>query len=217
LSSPAVLVVAGAPSAGEATVRLEPLLGSERCARLQSALIARAVGWAREIGAPAWVACTPADACDEVAACAPGAVVFAQQGRDPGTRLAGAAERVFAESAGPLLAIGTGLPTLAPRHAEAALDDLGAGCDVSVGPAADGGCYLIATRELHPEVFALGDGAWAGPRGFQETMAAAHGAGLALGMLRLEVGLGTPADVRWLLLDRGLPEDVAAILREPAG
>lgn len=205
--------MADAPSAGRATARMEPLLGPERCARLQEALIARAVAWAGEIGARPWVACTPADACDEVEACAPGAVVFAQQDGDAGARLAGAARRAFDESAGPLLAIGTGLPTLQPRHAAAALDDLTAGCEVSVGPAADGGCYLIATRTLHPEVFAVSDGVWAGPRGFELTMAAAHRAGLELGMLRLEVALDTPSDVRWLLLDRGLPDDVAAILR----
>jgi rSAM/selenodomain-associated transferase 1 len=213
LTAPAVLVMAAAPRGGEAKPLLEPLLGKGGCARLQAALIARAVAWAGEIGARAWVAHTPADAADEVAACASGAVVFAQEGGDRGARLAAAAQRVFSESDGPLLTIGTDLPTLQPRHAAAALDDLAEGCDVSVGPAADGGYYLIAMRESHPEVFALPDDAWGGPRVFELTLAAAHGAGLALGMLRLEVDLDTPSDARWLLLDRALPADVAAILR----
>jgi rSAM/selenodomain-associated transferase 1 len=214
LSAPSVLVIARAPRPGEAQARLEPLLGPQGCARLQAALIARAVAWAGEIGARAWVAHAPADAAEEVAACAPGATVFAQEDGDRGARLAAAARRVFAESDGPLLTIGTDLPTLQPRHAEAALDDLAEGCDVSIGPAARGGYYLIAMRSLHPEVFALPADAWGGPRVFELTLAAAHAAGLALGMLRLEVDLGTPSDARWLLLDRALPADVAEILRE---
>ena len=213
MSRPAVLVMARAPRPGEAKTRLEPLLGPEGCARLQAALIARAVGWAREVGGEPWVAYTPADARDEVAAHAPGATLFSQEGGDLGARLADATSRVLAERGGPLLTVGTDLPTLRARHASAALDDLAAGCDVSIGPAADGGYYLVALREPQPALFDLPPEAWSGPQVFELTIAAARRAGLELGMLRLEIDLDTPADARWLLLDDALPEEIAAILR----
>lgn len=237
MPTPAVLIMARAPRPGECKTRLEPLLGAEGCARLQSALIGRALAWAGEIGAEPWIAFTPADAGEEVAADLPpdrlfpqrGDLptyhlvpqrgddphrrLFPQRGDDLGARLADATARVLAEHGGPLLTIGTDLPTLRPLHAHAALGDLEAGCDVSVGPAADGGYYLAAQREAHPELFALPPDAWGGPSVFELTIAAAHAAGLSLGMLRLEIDLDTPADARWLLLDHALPEEIGAILR----
>lgn len=236
--------MARAPRAGECKTRLEPRLGPEGCARLQSALIARAVAWGREIGAEAWIAYTPEDGEEEVAAAAtapgdgpasapaagpsagpaaappagphrglPAVGLFPQRGADLGARLADATARVLAEHHGPLLTIGTDLPTLRPLHAHAALGDLAAGCDASFGPAADGGYYLAAQRAPHPELFALPPEEWGGPRVFELTIAAAREAGLALGMLRLEVDLDTPADARLLLLDRALPQEIAEILR----
>ncbi len=205
--------MARAPRPGEAKTRLEPLLGREGCARLQAALIARAVAWAREVGCEPWVAYTPADAREELAACAPGAQLVAQEGEDLGQRLQHATGHVLARQDGPLITVGTDLPTLRARHARAALDDLAVGCDTSIGPTADGGYYLVALREPHPELFALPADAWGGPQVFELTIAAARRAGLELGMLRLEIDLDTPADARWLLLDTALPEGVAAILR----
>lgn len=213
MPTPAVLIMARAPRPGECKTRLQPLLGAEGCARLQSALIGRALAWAGEIGAEPWIAFTPADAGEEVAADLPPDRLFPQRGTDLGERLADATERVLADHDGPLLTIGTDLPTLRPLHARAALGDLEAGCDFSLGPAADGGYYLAAQRDPHPELFALPPDAWGGPSVFELTIAAAHAAGLSLGMLRLEIDLDTPADARWLLLDHALPEEIGAILR----
>lgn len=213
MPTPAVLIMARAPRPGECKTRLQPLLGAEGCARLQSALIGRALAWAGEIGAEPWIAFTPADAGEEVAADLPPDRLFPQRGTDLGERLADATERVLADHDGPLLTIGTDLPTLRPLHARAALGDLEVGCDFSLGPAADGGYYLAAQRDPHPELFALPPDAWGGPSVFELTIAAAHAAGLSLGMLRLEIDLDTPADARWLLLDHALPEEIGAILR----
>ena len=250
MTRPAVLVMARAPRPGKTKTRLEPLVGPEGCARLQAALITRTVEWAREEArADVFVAFTPADAGEEVAACAAGAeagvrgrvagtwalgassspsdgareldgadgaseaMLFPQEEGDLGARLAAATERVLSDHGGPLLTVGTDLPTLRELHARTALDDLDAGCDVSLGPAADGGYYLVAQREPHPQLFALPSEAWGGPDVFELTIASAHAAGLALGMLRLEVDLDTPADARWLLRDPALPPEIARLLR----
>ena len=125
LSRPAVLVMARAPRPGEAKTRLEPLLGREGCARLQAALIARAVAWAGEVGCEPWVACTPGDARDELAACAPGAAGFAQEGGIWASAWPAQRARVFARQRTDRCSAWE--PTCRPcrrRHARAALDDL---------------------------------------------------------------------------------------------
>jgi glycosyltransferase A (GT-A) superfamily protein (DUF2064 family) len=99
-----------------------------------------------------------------------------------------------------------------PEHARAALDDLGAGCDVVLGPALDGGFYLIGINRPLPRLFALPEQTWRSPDVMVLTAAAVRAAGLELGILRAERALHRPADVRAALADPLLPEDVAQIL-----
>jgi hypothetical protein len=205
--------MARAPLPGRCKTRLEPLLGPEGCAALQTVLLARAVEWARA-AAPgrAWVAFDPAEA--EAALGVPADVGrFPQEGEDLGARLAHAAERVLAEGSGPLLIAGTDCPALTPAHAAAALGDLGDGCDVSVGPAVDGGYYLLALAGPQPALFALPPDVWGGPHVLRESLQAAGEAGLRIGLLRPERDLDTPADARAMLADPLTPAEIATALR----
>src|SRR5205823_5775502 len=70
-------------------------------------------------------------------------------------RLADAAARVFARSHGPLIIVWPDLPKLTPEHAQGALDDLSSGCDVVLGPAIDGGLYMVAIGRPLPKLFNL--------------------------------------------------------------
>jgi rSAM/selenodomain-associated transferase 1 len=218
-AGPAVLVMAKAPRAGECKTRMEPLLGPEGCARLQAALTQRAAAWALEVApGAAFVAYTPEGALDEmVELVPPGTDLFLQEGGHLGERLAAATARVLGVHDGPVLVIGTDLPTLLPAHAEAALDDLQNGCDVSFGPAFDGGYYLVALARDLPAVFALPADAWGGAQVFELSLRAAAIAGLQFGMLRAERDLDTPADARAALADPSFPADIAELLRAPAG
>ena len=54
------------------------------------------------------------------------------------------------------------LPVWLPETAAAALDDLAAGCPVSIGPVFDGALYLLALAEPTPELVALGERPWRG-------------------------------------------------------
>ena len=67
MAAPSVVVMADSPRPGRCNLRLEPRLGPNGCALLQAELIRVAVGWGRTLG-PAFVAVTPPDAVDEVAA-----------------------------------------------------------------------------------------------------------------------------------------------------
>jgi glycosyltransferase A (GT-A) superfamily protein (DUF2064 family) len=120
---------------------------------------------------------------------------------------------VAAAHDGPVIVVGTDQPALGPAHAWAALDDLRDGVDVVLGPATDGGYYLIAARELHPAIFAIEPEAWGGPRVMALTLAAIVDAGLSMGWLRSERDLDEPADAAALLADPCAPADITELLR----
>jgi glycosyltransferase A (GT-A) superfamily protein (DUF2064 family) len=212
--SPAVLVMARAPRAGEVRRALEPVLGPSGCADLQAALIAAAARWATEIAPGAvHVAHDPPDASRELRALiGPDAALFPQNGEGIGARLADAAARVFGRHDGPLIVVWPDLPRLRAEHAAAALDDLDAGCDVVFGPAIDGGFYLIAVARPLPQLFLLPEQVWRSPDVMTMGLAAARDAGLELGILRAERALHRPPDVRAALADPLLPRELVKIL-----
>ena len=209
----AAIVIAKAPRPGLCKTRLEPLLGADGCAALQAALIRRATAWAAAVGTP-YVAFTPGDAREEMAALAPaGTRLVEQAAGDLGDRLAAAIGAVLDEHGGPAVLIGVDTPQIAPEVGRQAIEDLRSGVDVTFGPAADGGYYLVGMREPHPEVFDLPTEKWGGPEVFELSLAAAHEAGLSLAMLRAERDLDDEEDARAMLADPLTPPEIAALLR----
>jgi uncharacterized protein len=211
---PAVVIMARAPRRGEVLRALEPVLGIDGCVALQSALIAQAVRWAEDVAPGAvHVAHDPPDAGRELRVLAGAdASLFPQNGDGIAGRLADAAARVFARSSRPLVIVWPVLPRLRPEHAQAALGDLEAGCDLVLGPAIDGGLYLIALRRPLPKLFGLPEQVWRSPDIMAIGMAAVRNAGLEIGILRAERALHRPADVRAALADPTLPDVVARVL-----
>src|SRR5207248_4506193 len=136
------------------------------------------------------------------------AALFPQNGEGIAARLADAAARVFMHHDGPLLIAWPDLPRLRPEHARAALGDLEAGCDLVLGPAIDGGLYLIALRRPLPKLFGLPEQVWRSPDIMAIGTAAVRDAGLEIGILRAERTLHRPADARAALADPMLPDAV---------
>jgi glycosyltransferase A (GT-A) superfamily protein (DUF2064 family) len=215
-ADPAVLIMARAPRRGQVRRALEPLLGADRCAALQAKLIRGAIAWGTEVAPKAvHVAHDPPDAAADLRLLvAPDTVLFPQNGDGIAGRLADAAARVFARHTGPLLIAWPDLPRLRLAHARAALDDLGTGCDVVLGPALDGGFYLIGINRPQPKLFAIPERAWRSPDAMALAVPAVRAAGLELGILRAERPLHRPSDVRAALADPLLPDDVERILRK---
>lgn len=211
---PAVLIMARAPRLGEVRRALEPMLGREGCLELQSALIMQAAAWARQVGVGApHVAHEPPDAGAELRRLVGAdAVLFPQNGEGIAGRLADASARVLARNGGPLLIVWPDLPRLRVTHARGALDDLAAGCDVVLGPAIDGGLYLVGIARPLPELFALPEQAWRSDV-MGVALTAIRDGGFEVGILRAERALHRPADVRAALADPLVPAEVAAILR----
>ena len=125
-----------------------------------------------------------------------------------GAALASALERSGGADAGATaVLVGSDLPDLASHHIRAALDALGEGAaptsDAVVGPAADGGYYLIGVRAAATAWPRLLEGIpWSGPLVRGATEAAATKAGLALAtdeILPVLRDLDTASDVSaWL-------------------
>ncbi|HEY2204136.1 MAG TPA: TIGR04282 family arsenosugar biosynthesis glycosyltransferase [Pseudonocardia sp.] len=209
---PRLLIMARAPVAGRTKTRLEPLLGPGGCARLQTALIRRTAALDDGTGS---LAHTPSDAAGLIRPLVgPRIRLFPQRGGDLGERMASAVRTVgVGVGAGPVIVVGTDCPVLDRTHLAGAVAALDAGHDVVLGPAHDGGYYLIGVARPDPRVFAIPTGAWGGPEVAALTAEAVAGAGLSLGFLDPEHDLDTPADVPALLGDPRLPAAIADILR----
>jgi rSAM/selenodomain-associated transferase 1 len=122
-----------------------------------------------------------------------------QEGRDLGERMWNAL-RDSADGATAVAAVGSDHPRLTRgRVAEAfELVEGGEGIDVALGPAADGGYYLIVLRPaaLRWELFAGVE--WSTPRVLAQTLAACERLGLRARLLPEEHDVDTPEDLRRL-------------------
>jgi hypothetical protein len=102
---------------------------------------------------------------------------------------------------GPTLVVWPELPVWLPETGAAALDDLAAGCTVSIGPVFDGALYLLALAEPTPELVALGERPWHGLPAMTRVFGVIEDRELEVGLLRAERGLRRPGDVRALRAD----------------
>jgi hypothetical protein len=100
------------------------------------------------------------------------------------------------EGAAALVLIGSDLPALSPTDLLAAFDALERG-DVVLGPARDGGYWLVALRQPCAGLFAGAGGpiGWGGDRVLERTLAAAGRAGRQVVLLEERGDLDRPADL----------------------
>jgi glycosyltransferase A (GT-A) superfamily protein (DUF2064 family) len=217
-AAPAVVIMARAPRRGEVHRALEPMLGVDGCVALHVALVAHAAAWAREVAPGAVnVAHDPPDAGRDLRPLVgPEAIMFPQKGEGIAARLADATARVFSRHDGPLLIVWPDLPRLRAEHATAALGDLDAGCDVVLGPAIEGGLYLLGIARPVQRLFALPERTWRSPDAMTIGLSAIRDAELEVGILRVERALHRPADLRAALADPLLPRWLGRVLRRAA-
>jgi rSAM/selenodomain-associated transferase 1 len=180
-----VLVFVRAPRLGEVKTRLARTLGNQAALALYRAFVADLLDTLRQCGQPVIGCCTPAAACDAVAAwMGPLAAVFPQTGADLGARMADAFERAFGGGFHRVLLVGSDLPDLPATVFETAFAAL-ADHPAVIGPTLDGGYYLIGFRpeSFLPAVFESIP--WGTSEVLAETLAAFRRHGL--GVYRLPV------------------------------
>jgi rSAM/selenodomain-associated transferase 1 len=147
-----VAVVAKEPAAGLAKTRLAPALGPGGAASAAAAMLADTLAVVARVAAEPWLCFTPASARQRLALQAPGFRLLPQSGGDLGDRLAACAAALRAAGVERVAIVGADTPHLRPSWYEAALALLDE-VDLVLGPALDGGYYLVAGAELAPELF----------------------------------------------------------------
>lgn len=190
-----LLVFLKYPRPGRAKTRLVPALGEGSAAALYRTLAEEEVRrTAPQADEYRRLFCfTPAEDRDAIAAWFPGEQLWPQVEGDLGQRMAAAFAEAFARGARRVAIIGTDVPWVSRDtvvEALAALDRH----DVAVGPARDGGYYLLALREPCPALFA--DISWSTAEVLSATLARARDLGLRVRQLETLTDLDTIADLR---------------------
>jgi hypothetical protein len=128
----------------------------------------------------------------------PSARVLRQRGSDLGERLFGALREAADAGFDPVAAVGSDHPTMPLARLEDCSGAFGRGADVVLGPAADGGYYLIAcrSRALVPGLFAAIE--WSTDRVLEQTLERCAALGLRVELLETGHDVDTPEDVRRL-------------------
>ncbi len=137
---------------------------------------------------------TPDDAAAEVRCWArPGWLMEPQGPGNLGDRLICAVEEAFQDRCEAVVIIGADCPEVSSRDVDGALEIVATGkADVVLGPAKDGGYWLIAMRKPVAGLFA--GIAWSTDSVLAETRARAHGLGLTVEEMRTLTDVDTPDD-----------------------
>ncbi len=181
-----IILFARAPELGRVKTRLAQEIGDAAALAAYQELgrtcWSNAVAARSTLGGRALVAYTPHDGEASVRAWLSGADAYmAQQSGDLGQRMLSAITLALSDGAGQVVVIGSDCPTLSERvllDAFAALDR----ADVVIGPATDGGYYLIGMSRARDVLFA--DVPWSSALTLRVTMDRAHAAGLRVAKLQ---------------------------------
>jgi uncharacterized protein len=164
-----------APERGRVKRRLAASVGDAAALRVYAALAAHTVREALASGARVRVHCTPADAVERVRGwLGEGAEYLPQAPGDLGARMRAAFDGAFAAGCDAVVVVGSDLPAMSAAllgEAFAALETHAA----VVGPASDGGYYLLGLRGPVPGIFEGVE--WSTPRVLAQTLDRLRAAG----------------------------------------
>jgi rSAM/selenodomain-associated transferase 1 len=184
------------PAAGAVKTRLAAGADPGWGARVAHAFLLDTVDRLAGVDARRVLAFAPAAAAADFAALVRGRFALTPQADgDLGRRLAGFVTRELDGGAPAVVVVGTDSPTLPAAYVDQAFRELGR-ADVVLGPAADGGYYLLGCGRRLPPVF---EGiAWGSARVLEDTVARLADPGWRLALLPPWYDVDTPAD--WAML-----------------
>jgi len=198
MSGGVILVFTRAPVAGKAKTRLIPELGPAGAARLHTQLVHLTLGKVaegQEVPVQLW--CSPRQDYLFFQQCraAYGVSLHDQSGNDLGERMSNAFDQALLAYDWALM-IGTDCPDLSSADLERARQSFDRGIDVVLGPAADGGYYLIGLQRSQPELFT--NIPWGGPKVLSCTRTRLKELGLTGAELDQRRDLDRPDDLKRL-------------------
>ena len=185
------------PEPGKSKTRLIPAIGATKAAEIQHQMSLLTLATAREFshrtGNDVEIRFTGSTA-EAMATLYGSDLRYREQSEgDLGERLRLAIDEGFYSGAPNVVVIGTDCPALTVAHIAAAQDAL-AETDVVLGPAFDGGYYLIGLRQPQCELF---EGiAWSTNQVLQQTLNAAKRAGLSVRLLETLADIDRPEDLQ---------------------
>lgn len=170
--APIVLIVAKAPTEGRVKTRLAATLGSERATTLAVAMLLDTLEGCRRVFAEVGFLCGADEDVPllrELAGSA--APVVVQEGIGLGSALSTGVRFALGRHRAAIM-VSSDIPGVPPGSLEATAAHLVGGADVVLGPGHDGGYWLIALREEHPELFS--GIAWSTDSVLEATLARCH-------------------------------------------
>lgn len=202
-----ILIFARYPVPGRAKTRLIPALGAKKAAQLHRRMTEHAVTVARTTRKAA-----EAEAAVDITVCYTGSSqksfrawlgtdlhYVPQSSGSLGGRMQTAFRMAFKGGCASALLVGSDVPGITPAILLQALDGL-THKDMALGPAADGGYYLIGMKVLHPSLFEAKD--WGTDRVYAQTQQSIRDGGLMCADLPV-------------LGDVDRPEDLVTIQNDP--
>jgi rSAM/selenodomain-associated transferase 1 len=198
---PTIAVFAKAPATGRVKTRLIPRLGPQGAAELHVRLVQHTLATlalARAGTVELW--CVPDGDLTLFEACRRklGVPLRIQPEGNLGQRMSGAAADVMSRANGVII-IGTDVPSMTPGDLTEARQALASGHDAVLGPAEDGGYYLIGLNAHAPELFEGVD--WGCSAVLEETRARLRALGWHWHELSTRWDVDTPEDYDRLLAD----------------
>lgn len=203
-SGAALVIFAKAPVPGEVKTRLCPPLTPDEASSLHGSLVLDVLEKARgAAGMDRWLACLPAadHVFFQIMEERYGVRLLDQAGRDLGERMAAAFQALFERGYRRVLLVGTDVPLL-PASIFGQANGLLASHDLVLGPALDGGYYLIGLTRPTPALFT--DIPWSTDRVCALTQAKAEALGLKTSTLPAFRDLDTIEDLLALTREAGL-------------
>jgi len=186
------------PQPGRVKTRLAAEIGSGAAVELYAAFVADVLDRFRDVGDRRIVGYAPADVAARdyfQTACGDSYELWPQTEGNLGDRIAAFIDHAFASGGTQVVLIGSDSPTLPVEFVQTAFADLQER-DCVLGPATDGGYYLIGLRAPRRELF---DGiAWGGPDVLRQTVAHVERSRLSLAVGPVWYDVDTLADVQFL-------------------
>ena len=191
-----LIVFSRYPEPGRTKTRLIPTLGPTGAAELHRRMTQHTLNWTERLAmarlVDVRVRFTGADAA-AMAGCFGSRFHYEPQGDgDLGQRLELAFRESFQAGSRHVIAVGTDCPDLSEEIVRQAFDHL-RDHDLVIGPATDGGYYLIGLSQHSQSLFQ--DISWGTDRVLQQTLAAAHQAKLSIAVLPTLADVDRPEDL----------------------
>lgn len=192
----AVVVVGKLPRPGKVKSRLARSLGEEKAARLYECFLLDTVEALSGLEGADVVVSLLGGTMPSLLDLGPKVKVVPQRGGTFGERLRNSVANALGMGYRPVVLVGSDNPSLPPEAVSEAFEAL-EGCDVVLGPATDGGYYLIGMHRLHDSLFS-DEIEWGTEKVLGQTLRRCHEEGLSVKLVRPWYDVDTIEDLRFL-------------------